>query len=70
MPSPASPGTNQYKCNACGRWFNTEGELREHEEDCRPAKQATPQGATELAREDEKPVNRDELEFQHGTKRN
>jgi hypothetical protein len=38
MPTPASPGTNQFRCDACGRYFNSESELREHEKSCQTAK--------------------------------
>ncbi len=55
MPSPAGPGTNQFRCNACGRWFNTAGELREHDLACRLAKSATEEGREELAHEDATP---------------
>jgi len=55
MPTPASPGTNQYRCNACGRYFNTEQELSSHEPDCRLAKRATPRGESELDAEDSRP---------------
>ena len=40
MPTPASPGTNQYRCDACGRHFNSEGELKEHARECVAAKQS------------------------------
>ena len=40
MPTPASPGTNQYRCDACGRHFNTEAELNEHARECMAAKQS------------------------------
>jgi len=40
MPTPASPGTNQYRCDACGRHFNSEGELKEHARECMAAKQS------------------------------
>lgn len=73
MPTPADPGTNQYRCNACGRYFNTSDELREHEPDCRAAKQAAPAGRRDLAAEDrtEHPPNDQDSKtrkFQHGTK--
>jgi len=55
MPTPASPGTNQFRCNACGRYFNTKQELASHEVDCRPAKETTERGREELAREDATP---------------
>jgi len=55
MPTPASPGTNQYRCNACGRYFNTRGELAAHEIECRAAKSSTPAGARELAEQDSRP---------------
>lgn len=37
MPVPASPGTNQYRCELCGRYFNTQAELDEHQRDCAEA---------------------------------
>ena len=40
MPTPASPGTNQYPCDACGRHLNSEGELTEHARECVAAKQS------------------------------
>src|SRR5579884_2993165 len=40
----AGPGTNRYRCETCGRYFNTEGELSAHETECRAAKAATPAG--------------------------
>ena len=40
----ASPGTNQFRCETCGRWFNTQSELAEHETECRAAKAATATG--------------------------
>jgi hypothetical protein len=52
MPSPAPDWTNQFRCNACGRYFNTEEQLRTHEPECRLAKQATPAGAESLEEED------------------
>jgi tRNA(Ile2) C34 agmatinyltransferase TiaS len=71
MPTPASPGTNQFRCNACGRYFNTNEELAAHEPECRLAKQATPEGARELAEQDSVPHQPNDQEskehpFQHG----
>lgn len=37
----ASPQTNQFRCETCGRWFNTQSELGRHETECRAAKAAT-----------------------------
>lgn len=73
MPTPASPGTNQFRCNACGRYFNTEMELRQHEPECRAAKLATEEGARELREQDRKPHQPNDAEskehpFQHGTR--
>ena len=47
-----APQTNQFRCNACGRYFNTEDELTGHERECRLAKQTTPAGRNALPRED------------------
>lgn len=71
MPTPAGPGTNQFRCNACGRYFNTEGELREHDLECRAAKQSTETGRENLKREDSTPhlpndQESDQVPFQHG----
>src|SRR5881227_1854314 len=55
MPTSAGPETNQFRCNACGRYFNTIQELRSHEIDCRVAKESTPEGRAELAAEDATP---------------
>lgn len=72
MPTPASPGTNEFRCNACGRYFNTQGELSTHEIECRVAKESTEFGRQELEREDHKPHLPNDQEskeerFQHGT---
>ncbi len=40
----AGPGTNQFRCESCGRYFNTREELSQHETECRTAKAATPAG--------------------------
>jgi hypothetical protein len=40
----AGPGTNQFHCESCGRYFNTRGELSEHEIECQTAKAATAAG--------------------------
>jgi hypothetical protein len=37
----AGPNTNQFRCETCGRYFNTQEELSAHETECRLAKQAT-----------------------------
>lgn len=63
MPTPASPGTNQYRCQYCDRLFNTETELSQHQQDCRAAfesgggqKKATAQGPKEGEDREWKPV--------------
>ena len=38
MPTPAIPDTNQFRCKACGRHFNSEGELERHRTECAAAK--------------------------------
>jgi hypothetical protein len=40
MPTPQSPGTNQFRCDACGRHFNTEDELNRHRRECAAAQQS------------------------------
>jgi hypothetical protein len=75
LPSPAGPGTNEFRCNACGRYFNTQEELASHEVECRTAKQATQAGAGSLAAEDSRPHAPNDAEskeqpFKHGTKQN
>jgi hypothetical protein len=40
MPTPAGPNTNQFRCEACGRHFNSEGELKDHQVGCLEAKQS------------------------------
>ena len=71
MPASADPGINQYRCNACGRYFDAREELNAHEVECRAAKEATREGREELAREDSKPhLPKDqeskEHPFEHG----
>jgi len=73
MPTEASPSTNQYRCNACGRYFNAAAELAEHSVECRAAKMSTEEGRAELAREDATPHKPNDQEskehpFQHGRK--
>ena len=41
----AAPGTNEFQCESCGRFFNTEAEVSAHEVECRLAKQATAAGS-------------------------
>jgi hypothetical protein len=45
----------KFRCNACGRFFDDEFVLRAHETECRTAKLATREGASELEREDHMP---------------
>jgi hypothetical protein len=42
MPSPASPNTNQFRCEACGRYFNSPEELKRHSTECQGAKMSQP----------------------------
>ena len=44
----ADPGTNQFKCESCGRYFNTAQELSTHSVECRAAKSSTAEGRAEL----------------------
>ncbi len=48
----AGSQTNQFRCSACGRYFNSETDLSAHEQDCRLAKAATAAGRDALQRED------------------
>jgi hypothetical protein len=73
MPTPADPGMNQFRCNACGRYFNTQAQLSQHEPECRIAKMATAEGRRELEKQDSEPHMPNDAEskehpFQHGTK--
>jgi hypothetical protein len=54
MPTPASPESNQFRCEACGRHFNTESELPDHQAECIAAKQ-TGSGSTRM-----EPTSREE----------
>ena len=72
MPTPASPETNNFRCNACGRYFNTQSELAVHEPECRSAKLATESGRRDLEHSDRNPRPKNdhdstEQPFQHGT---
>lgn len=40
MPTEAQAGTNQFRCDACGRRFNTGEELKSHQVECLAAKAA------------------------------
>jgi hypothetical protein len=40
----AAPGTNQFRCSGCGRYFNTSAEFSAHEPECLLAKAATASG--------------------------
>lgn len=48
----AGPETNEFRCNACGRFFNSRTELSAHEGECRLAKAATASGQQSLEHED------------------
>lgn len=52
---PAETGTGRYRCSSCGRYFDDEAQFRSHEVPCRTAKNATREGARELAEEDRTP---------------
>jgi hypothetical protein len=72
MPTPAGPGTNEFRCDACGRWFNTESELASHQFECVMAKQTTEAGRRDLEtqqHQDHQKNDHDSTEhpFQHGT---
>jgi hypothetical protein len=38
MPTNAAPDMNQFRCDACGRHFNTEADLKSHRAECAAAK--------------------------------
>jgi hypothetical protein len=42
MPSTASPDTNQFRCEACGRYFNSPEEFKRHATECDGAKMSQP----------------------------
>lgn len=70
----AGPETNQFRCNACGRYFNSGSDLAAHETECRLAKVSTQEGREELAREDATPHARNDADskehpFEHGTRK-
>jgi hypothetical protein len=46
MPTPADPNSNKFRCDACGRHFNTEEELKSHQQTCSASK-ATGSGSRE-----------------------
>jgi hypothetical protein len=53
MPTPQSADTNRFRCEFCGRHFNTEDELRSHQPECRAAHQAAhPHEDPKAAREE------------------
>jgi hypothetical protein len=71
MPTPAGPDTNEFRCNACGRYFNTASELAGHEVECRLARVTTEAGRRDLEEEDRNPRPKNdhdsvERPFQHG----
>jgi Protein of unknown function (DUF2934) len=66
MSRLADPNTNEFHCNACGRFFNSQAELSAHEIECRTAKAATPAGAKNLAEEDARPHPKNDVEVRNG----
>src|SRR5436305_15234270 len=48
----AGPDTNEFRCSACGRFFNSRTELSAHEGECRLAKATTASGRQSLEQED------------------
>jgi len=70
----AAPGTNEFRCSGCGRYFNSAEELAGHEPECRLARAATAEGRESLRHEDSQKhdpndAESKQLRFQHGTKR-
>jgi len=58
----AGPETNNFRCSACGRFFNSQTELSVHEGECRLAKAATPSGRQSLEHEDSTPHARNDAD--------
>jgi hypothetical protein len=56
----AGPDTNNFRCSACGRFFNSKSELSAHEGECRLAKAATPSGRQGLEQDDSTPHARND----------
>jgi hypothetical protein len=72
MPTPAGEHTNEFHCESCGRYFNTQAELTAHEGECRLAKVASPAGRATLEQEEQTDRGKNDSnvrEFEHGTKR-
>jgi hypothetical protein len=40
MPTEHSPTSNQFRCESCGRYFNTKEELDRHAKECAAALQS------------------------------
>jgi hypothetical protein len=47
----AGPGTNEFRCSACGRFFNSQNELAAHQAQCQLAKAATASGRDSLSQD-------------------
>jgi hypothetical protein len=47
MPTAAGPGTNEYRCASCGRFFNSEDEFTEHRKECEAREQRPREGGRE-----------------------
>jgi hypothetical protein len=58
----AGPETNNFRCAACGRFFNSQSELSAHEGECRLAKAATASGRQSLEHEDSTPHARNDAD--------
>lgn len=72
MPTPAGPETNNFRCDACGRWFNTGEQLSNHQAECVVARQTTDAGRRNLESQREETHSKNdhdstEYPFQHGT---
>lgn len=48
----AIPGSNPFRCTACGRFFLTKEDLSAHEVECRATKRSTDFGVAELEKKD------------------
>lgn len=58
MPSPASPGTNRFRRESCGRWFTTEEEFRNHRVECEAAERSGRTGPKRHLKPEEEEISK------------